>query len=121
MVSFSPSTLGIYHIKFCSFYCMSKQLIVLISKQMGSMDGCKATRVIRRLEAEAETGQSIPIIAFTALVTADNERECFNSGMDTFLNKPAQEHLLAAAIVETIARKSHKFSCDEQAEAQDEK
>lgn len=95
--------------------------LILMDCQMGSMDGCKATRVIRRLEAEAETGQSIPIIAFTALVTADNERECFNSGMDTFLNKPAQEHLLAAAIVETIARKSHKFSCDEQAEAQDEK
>lgn len=59
--------------------------VVLMDVQMPGMDGLEATRLIRRLGNGAET---IPIVALTANVMAEQVAECRAAGMDEHLTKP---------------------------------
>jgi two-component system sensor histidine kinase/response regulator len=60
--------------------------IILMDVQMPIMDGIQATRTIRALESE--TGQRIPIVAMTASVMEEDEREREAAGFDDFVPKP---------------------------------
>ena len=68
---------------------------ILMDVQMPVMDGCTATRIIRK-----ELGIRLPIIAMTAGVLQTQRDECMAAGMDEFLSKP----LDASLIVETLER-----------------
>jgi CheY-like chemotaxis protein len=70
--------------------------VILMDLQMPVMDGYEATVAIRNL---AEPTAKIPIIAFTADVTA--EREALSRGikMDAFLSKP----LAKSSLLETVS------------------
>jgi signal transduction histidine kinase len=71
--------------------------LVLMDVQMPVLDGCEATEIIRRWEAEH--GQPrLPIIALTAGAYAEDRQNCFDSGMDDFLTKPVDMNKLAATI-----------------------
>ena len=59
--------------------------VIFMDQQMPQMDGPAATRVIR---ASSEPYRTIPIIAMTASIMKEDEDECMNSGMDTFIGKP---------------------------------
>jgi len=59
--------------------------VVLMDVQMPGMDGLEATRLIRRLRNGIET---IPIVALTANVMAEQVAECRAAGMDEHLTKP---------------------------------
>ncbi|KAI8980625.1 hypothetical protein BD414DRAFT_516347 [Trametes punicea] len=60
----------------------------LMDCQMPVLDGFQATRRIRELEESGELPGRLPIIALTANVTQESERECKAAGMDHFLPKP---------------------------------
>lgn len=60
--------------------------LILMDMHMPGMSGIEATRQIRRIEESS--GRHIPIIAMTASTAPDDQRNCFDAGMDDFLSKP---------------------------------
>jgi signal transduction histidine kinase/ActR/RegA family two-component response regulator/HPt (histidine-containing phosphotransfer) domain-containing protein len=70
--------------------------LVLMDLQMPVMGGLEATAAIR--QQEEGTGRHTRIVAMTAhAMNADRER-CMKGGMDGFLSKPIEPHLLFAAV-----------------------
>ncbi|KAK9713623.1 hypothetical protein RND81_06G040500 [Saponaria officinalis] len=59
--------------------------LILMDCQMPNMDGYKATKEIRKLEAG--TGVHIPIVALTAHAMSSDEAKCLDVGMDAHLTK----------------------------------
>lgn len=61
--------------------------LILMDCQMPVMDGFQATQSIRTWEKE--NGEShLKVLALTASSSKENEKECFQAGMDGFIAKP---------------------------------
>ncbi len=73
--------------------------IIITDCHMPEMDGYGLTRMIRGIEAQAETLIHIPIIAWTANVLSDEVERCQIAGMDDFLTKPTDLADLRAMLV----------------------
>ena len=63
--------------------------LVLMDMQMPVMDGIEAARRLR------ETGNTLPVLAFTANTSVDDHHLCLEAGMQGVLIKPVQLHTLA--------------------------
>jgi two-component system CheB/CheR fusion protein len=74
--------------------------IVLMDLQMPVMNGFEATEFIRK-----KLKSKIPIIALTADVTTIDEVKCQKIGMNGYISKPIDEHLLYRKIVELTKKK----------------
>ncbi|MDM8517358.1 response regulator [Desulfobacterales bacterium HSG16] len=86
--------------------------LILMDLCMSEMDGCEATRMIRKIEAEK--GGHIPIIAVTACNLPEDRNRCLDAGMDDYITKPIQEAKLIKAI-KTLSVKfqnNNKTSCN---------
>ncbi|RAH80144.1 hypothetical protein BO86DRAFT_365459 [Aspergillus japonicus CBS 114.51] len=62
--------------------------LIFMDISMPVMNGFEATRAIRALERERDSGVPAKIIALTGLSSAKDEAEALNSGMDMFVTKP---------------------------------
>ncbi len=72
--------------------------LVLMDVQMPEMDGLQATAHIRA--REQGTDRHLPIVALTAQALPGDREQCLNAGMDVYLTKPFQVHLLLQALEE---------------------
>ena len=72
--------------------------MVLMDFQMPLVDGFKAAATIRMWEKTA--GGHLPIIGMTASALVEDEERCRAAGMDRFVTKPINKHLLFSAIDE---------------------
>jgi PAS domain S-box-containing protein len=72
-----------------------KPHLVLLDMRMPVLDGCGAARRIRRAH-----GQAVKLIAISAGVLAEQQREALAAGADAFLGKPFKAHEL----LETMKR-----------------
>jgi signal transduction histidine kinase/CheY-like chemotaxis protein/HPt (histidine-containing phosphotransfer) domain-containing protein len=66
--------------------------IILMDVQMPQLDGLTATGIIR--EKETKRGTHVPILAMTAHAMAGDRERCIESGMDDYISKPLNAHLL---------------------------
>ena len=66
--------------------------VVLMDVQMPVMGGLEATRVLR------ERGVRVPVVALTASAMVDDQRRCFDAGMDAHLAKPLRPEDLARVL-----------------------
>ncbi len=81
--------------------------MVFMDLHMPEMDGCEATREIRRLENEgllpgSKPGRRLPIVALTASVLEDDRARCREAGMDGFLTKPISKTALTGSLREFL-------------------
>jgi len=72
--------------------------LVLMDVQMPGMDGLTATREIRRMPQ----GTTLPILAFTANVFAEDRERCRDAGMDDFVGKPVVPETLFATMLKAF-------------------
>ena len=79
---------------------------ILMDLQMPRKDGIQATIEIRALEDADPDGKHAFISALTANIVAANRRQCFEVGMDGYMNKPLKRTLLAMTFKRASERKS---------------
>ena len=79
---------------------------ILMDLQMPRKDGIQATIEIRALEDSTPGGRRAFISALTANILVANRRQCFEVGMDGYLNKPLKRILLAMTFKRASERKS---------------
>ena len=95
----------------------SRYDIVLMDCQMPVMDGYTATRRWREMEAAADDGRHVPIIAMTANAMAGDRQKCLDAGMDDYLAKPVTRSELERTLArwwnaETAAAAAQRESYD---------
>lgn len=73
--------------------------LILMDIQMPNMDGFEATRAMRKLR----NASAVPIIAFTANVFANDERQCQESSMNDFVTKPVAPDKLFKTVLKWLA------------------
>ncbi len=71
--------------------------LILMDCQMPVMDGFAATRLIRDSEKELNLTR-VPIIAMTGNAFESDKKKCFDAGMDDFMSKPVDPHILSKKI-----------------------
>ncbi len=76
--------------------------VILMDVQMPVLDGCAATKEIRRFPGWAGR---VPIIALTASVYSEDSKRCFEAGMDDFVGKPFRAGELAKKCQQWMSRR----------------
>ncbi len=64
--------------------------VILMDVQMPEMDGLEATRRIRLIEKDSDSGNKIKIVAMTANAMKEDREKCLLIGMDDFISKPVR-------------------------------
>jgi CheY-like chemotaxis protein/HPt (histidine-containing phosphotransfer) domain-containing protein len=82
--------------------------LVLMDCQMPGVDGFEATRRIRSMKDTVFA--QIPIIALTASDLSGDKEHCLESGMNDFLTKPIDSHLLIQTIQKWLTRSEPTIS-----------
>jgi two-component system, sensor histidine kinase and response regulator len=73
--------------------------LVLMDMQMPVMDGLSATRRIR----EQQRWKDLPIVAMTANVLESDRQRCLDAGMNDFIAKPIEPHLLSQVLMRWLS------------------
>jgi len=77
--------------------------VILMDDNMPLLSGIEATQVIRR--EEKQTGQHAIVIAMTANAMAGDRERYIESGMDGYVSKPIDRHLLYEEIVNLVTER----------------
>ena len=85
--------------------------LVLMDCQMPVLDGYEATKAIRERENESSQPR-MPIIALTANAMIGDADKCLAAGMDDYLSKPFEEHVLEEKIAFWLSKQIAELSTD---------
>lgn len=92
--------------------CTQHYDIVLMDMLMPVMNGLDAARAIRALGRSAAAGSAkfskLPIIAVTASAVSGDRDECAAAGMDYYISKPIERHVLLRTIERALTARSAK-------------
>jgi CheY-like chemotaxis protein len=77
--------------------------VILMDDSMPLLNGIEATRVIR--QEENRTGHHVPVIAMTANAMTGDREKYLASGMDGYVSKPIDRHLLYEEIVNLVTQR----------------
>ncbi len=80
---------------------------VLMDCMMPIMDGYTAAS-LRREQEEREGLPRLPIIAMTANAMSGDVEKCLGAGMDAYLSKPLDRHLIAETVRRLISQDQHQ-------------
>lgn len=80
--------------------------LIFMDLQMPVLDGISATRAIRQWEQQVASPSPAKIVAVTSNVTAEDQRQCAEAGMDGFLGKPIDLVRLRAVLSQIGAEPS---------------
>ncbi len=86
--------------------------LVLMDVQMPVMNGYDATRAIRALGG---TLASLPIVAMTANVMAEDRRRASDAGMSAHVAKPIDVEQLIAVLLQLVPTRDHTATASDQA------
>jgi signal transduction histidine kinase/ActR/RegA family two-component response regulator len=78
--------------------------LVLLDIQMPVLDGLE---VLRRLRAQP-AWQTLPVVAVSANVSADEKERCLHAGADAFVAKPIDHRALIALIGQALSLRWHE-------------
>jgi PAS domain S-box-containing protein len=84
---------------------------ILMDLSMPVMDGLQATRLIRELNGGSS---SVPILAMTANVFAEDRIKCMQAGMDDFITKPVKQSKLLAKLAHWLDPERTEPKVDEE-------
>jgi CheY-like chemotaxis protein/HPt (histidine-containing phosphotransfer) domain-containing protein len=87
---------------------------ILMDLSMPVMDGLQATRLIRALNCGSS---SVPIIAMTANVFAEDRLKCLQAGMNDFITKPIQPNRLLTQLAQWLDPEQAVSKVDEELNA----
>jgi CheY-like chemotaxis protein/HPt (histidine-containing phosphotransfer) domain-containing protein len=83
-------------------FARSQYDLIFMDCQMPGVDGYEATRRIRGVEAErslrGESGRRTPVVALTAHSMTGDRQRCLDAGMDDYLTKPIDAHILTKTL-----------------------
>jgi len=77
--------------------------VILMDDNMPTLNGIEATQIIRR--EEKQTGLHVPVIAMTANAMTGDREKYLASGMDGYVSKPIDRHLLYEEIVNLVTQR----------------
>lgn len=80
--------------------------IILMDIQMPDVDGLQASKIIRDWE-KLQHRKPIPIIALTASVLPQDQRDAYDAGMNGFASKPIDKPALYAEIARCLGFENH--------------
>ncbi len=72
--------------------------VVLMDCEMPVMDGYEAVGLMRAIEAEDAARTRTPVVALTAHALTGDREACLERGMDDYLTKPFDRHMLALTL-----------------------
>ncbi len=81
--------------------------LVLMDLQMPEMDGVEATRAIRQ-----GLGLTLPVVAFTAGATTQEQKRAGDAGMDDFVTKPVNPQIILNVIARLVPGKNRPVNSD---------
>ncbi|MDX9880789.1 MAG: response regulator [Prolixibacteraceae bacterium] len=79
-------------------YIANKYNLIFMDMQMPVLNGVDAAVKIREFEKANKIEKQVWIVAVTANSFSDDREECFNAGMNDFINKPFSEFDLKRVI-----------------------
>ncbi len=77
--------------------------IIFMDVNMPGMDGLEATVRIRELEKQKNPPTHIPIVALTAGIMPDEQRKCYDAGMNEIIAKPVSMENLSLVLKNKLA------------------
>jgi len=72
--------------------------LIFMDVNMPGIDGLEATVRIRKIEKQGNPPSHVPIIALTAGIMPDEQRKCYEAGMDEIIAKPLSMENLSSAL-----------------------
>ena len=81
--------------------------LIFMDVNMPGMDGLEATVRIREVERQNNPPSHIPIVALTGGIMPDEQRKCYEAGMDEIIAKPLSMENLSSVFKNNLSHLIH--------------